>query len=60
MIERVEIIVEGVAVPFELDFESRSWTAERQFAESDFPLVAEVNERRYELYSDGTFAEEER
>jgi hypothetical protein len=46
-------------IPFELDFTSLTWTAERVFEESDFPLIARFDEKRYEIYSDGTFAEEE-
>jgi hypothetical protein len=46
-------------VRFQLDFATFRWSAEREIDESSFPLVAEVDDKRYELYSDGTFAEEE-
>jgi hypothetical protein len=36
--------------PVRLDFETRRWSAERAFAEGDFPLVVSVDARRYELY----------
>lgn len=57
--ERVEVKV-GEPRPVEMDFEQRRWWAERGFAEGDFPLIATVRGKRYELYSDGTFDEEER
>jgi hypothetical protein len=50
----------GESRPVHLDFEARRWSAERAFAEGDFPLIVSVRGKRYELYSDGTFAEEER
>ncbi len=59
---RVDDLVEadaGESRPVFLDFKSRRWSAERTFAEGDFPLVVTVAEKRYELYSDGKFAEEE-
>jgi hypothetical protein len=54
----VEVPVEGVH-PLELNFEDMRWTAERTFDESDFPLVTFLNAKRYEIYSNGTFAEVE-
>jgi hypothetical protein len=42
------------------DFKTHQWSADRAFAEGDFPLVVSVDAKRYELYSDGTFDEEER
>ncbi len=56
--ERIEADA-GESRPVFLDFRTRRWSAERSFAEGDFPLVVSVAEKRYELYSDGKFAEEE-
>jgi hypothetical protein len=56
----VKIKIDDAMVPFDLDFDKRAWTAPRELPESYFPLVAEVGGKRYELYSDGTFAEVER
>jgi len=52
------ISVDGKEVPFDLDFDKWRWTGP-DLPEGYFPLVAEVGEKRYELYSDGTFAEVE-
>lgn len=58
MAKRVEIDV-GENSPVQLDFESRKWSGVHEFAEGDFPLIGILGERRYELYSDGTFDEED-
>jgi hypothetical protein len=42
-----------------LDFEAGRWTAGDEPPEGDFPFVAHVEGKRYELYSDGTFNEVE-
>jgi hypothetical protein len=55
----VSIDVAGAAEAFELDFDERRWQSARTLSENLFPLVAEVDGKRYELYSDNTFAEEE-
>jgi hypothetical protein len=36
------------------------WESLEEQKEGDFPLIAEVNGKRYELYSDQTFAEVEK
>jgi GNAT superfamily N-acetyltransferase len=53
------IKVDGSMLAFELDFDARRWSAPREFPEGYFPLTAEVDGKRYELYSDGSFAEVE-
>ncbi len=63
MDETVQIRIDGETLPFKLDFfpeERGRWTAARELAESFFPLVVETGGKRFELYSDGTFAEVER
>jgi hypothetical protein len=42
-----------------LDFAALHWVAERTLPERVFPLLADVDRKRYALYSDGTFAEVE-
>ena len=55
----VKISVGNQTVPFRLDWKHQRWHSLDELAESDFPLVAEAEGRRYELFSDGTFAEAE-
>ena len=59
MTETAQITVDDVPVPFEMDFGTKKWTADREIEEAAFPLIAELSGKRYELYSDGTFDEEE-
>ena len=65
--ETVSISIAGKNLEFNLkiDRESGKWTpdegsANEPLAEGDFPLIAHAGGRRYELYSDGTFAEVEK
>ena len=60
MTSQIAIEVEGRNTPFTLDWEERRWQSLEEQKESDFPLIAVVDGKRYELYSDGTFAEVER
>jgi hypothetical protein len=53
----VTIEVEGQPHEFHLDFGNGTWTPKSDFDEADFPLIADVDGARYELYSDGTLAE---
>ncbi|HEY2475083.1 MAG TPA: hypothetical protein VGI19_09805 [Candidatus Cybelea sp.] len=55
----VKIKVGETPVAFDLDFESQRWSAPRELPEGYFPLVTDVDEKRYELYYGGTFAEVE-
>jgi hypothetical protein len=48
-----------LAGTFELDWNAKRWTSATKYAEGDFPFVAEVEGKRYELYSDGRFDEED-
>jgi hypothetical protein len=58
--QEVSIDVDGTPAPFELDLEDGTWRSDADgLEEAEFPLVAEVNGKRYELYSDGTLNEEE-
>jgi hypothetical protein len=49
----------GIPRAFQLNFEDMTWQCAVPVAAAAFPLVAEVDAQRYELYSDGTFDEEE-
>ncbi|MGP6157643.1 MAG: hypothetical protein ACLPYS_09110 [Vulcanimicrobiaceae bacterium] len=44
---------------FVLDWDALRWQSATSFEEGAFPFVAEVRGKRYELYSDGGFDEEE-
>lgn len=55
----VNIEVGSRKVPFRLDWVHQRWHSLEELEESDFPLIAEVEGKRYELYSDGNLAEEE-
>jgi len=55
----IEIEVEGRNITFRLDWEDRRWASLEEQKEGNFPLIAEVSGKRYELYSDETFAEVE-
>jgi hypothetical protein len=56
----VQIEFAGRVIPFRLDWKHSRWHAMEALEEGAFPLVAVVDGRRYELYSDGTFAEVEK
>ena len=53
----IQIQVNSRSIPFTLVPEKGRWLAKEEQKESDFPLITEVDGNRYELYSDGTFAE---
>jgi hypothetical protein len=55
----VSILVGNRLVPFRLDWVHERWHSLEELEESDFPLIADVEGKRYELYSDGHFGEEE-
>ncbi len=55
----IQIEVEGRMIPFQLDFPTMRWHSLEEQQESNFSLITIVNGKRYELYSDGTFAEVE-
>jgi hypothetical protein len=50
---------DGQEYPIVMDFDKSTWDAERSFDEGDFPFIVETQGKRFEIYSDGTFAEEE-
>jgi len=56
----VRIEVGGRVVPFSLDYENWRWHSSDEQPEADFPLITIIENKRYELYSDGTFAEVEK
>jgi len=49
-------------VDFALDVQAKRWSVPGDAAlpEGEFPLIGSTGGKRYELYSDGTFAEVER
>jgi hypothetical protein len=56
---KVHIELGDRTATFTLDLETMDWTSEDAPDESDFPLTAMVEGKRYELYSDGSLAEVE-
>jgi hypothetical protein len=44
-------------MPFDVDLTSKRWFAKNVPDEGCFPLVVDLDSKRYELYSDGTLAE---
>ncbi len=59
MTTTVQVELDDQHYPIDLDFDSHRWAAEHVFGEGDFPFVVEVSGKRYEIFSNGTFAEEE-
>ncbi len=56
----LQITVEGRNIMFRLDWKHWRWHSLDTPQEADFPLKSVVDGKRYELYSDGTFAEVEK
>ncbi len=44
---------------FELDWDHKAWSSAATHEEAAFPFIAEIRGKRYELYSNGRFDEEE-
>ncbi len=62
MMDCVAIGFAGHHIDFDLDYETYTWQptdpdAADLLEDSEFPLVAMKYKQRFELYSDGTFAE---
>ena len=57
MITQIQVGDQSVA--FRLDLPHSRWHSLEELAEADFPLIATVDDKRYELYSDGTLTEAE-
>ena len=55
-----QITVEGRNIVLRLDWKHRRWHSLEPPQEADFPLITLVDGKRYELYSDGTFDEQEK
>jgi hypothetical protein len=49
----------GRSFTVDLNFDTRRYDATLRPPEGEFPFVVNANGKRYELYSDGTFAEVE-
>jgi hypothetical protein len=60
MSESVQATSGGIDFPIQLDFETHRWTATSVPPEGEFPFVVLLRDQRFEIYSDGTFAEVER
>jgi hypothetical protein len=55
----VQIETSAGVETFAMDEPNRLWHCARELPQADFPLIRVVNGKRYEFYSDGTFAEVE-
>jgi hypothetical protein len=53
----IRITVGDRSIPFRLDQHHWRWHSLEEPQEADFPLIAVVDGRRFELYSDGTYAD---
>ena len=56
----IEIRITDRTAHFTLHWDSKQWDSPDDVTQAEFPLVAPLAERRYELYSDGTFSEVEK
>jgi len=56
----VQINIDGRMIQFRLDRTQSRWHSTEALEEGVFPLIASVDGLRYELYSDGTFAQVEK
>ena len=59
MKQSVDVRSGEVEFEAELDFDTSTWSAEQAQPEAEFPVPIHLAGKRYELYSDGTFAEVE-
>jgi hypothetical protein len=59
MTKKVNATSGGLDFPIELDFETKKWHAPSVPPEGEFPLIVHTDDQRFEVYSDGTFAEVE-
>ena len=58
-LETVEATSEDSKESFQVDWDAKTWKRETPLEEGEFPYIAEIRGKRYELYDDGTFDEEE-
>ena len=54
--EPIEATSGGRSRPFTLDWEAHRWSSEVAYNMADFPFIAHVRGKRYELYGDGSFS----
>jgi hypothetical protein len=59
MTQTVKATSGGEDFEIELDLETRNWHATAVPPEGEFPLIVHADDKRFEVYSDGTFAEVE-
>jgi hypothetical protein len=57
---KIEIKIADRIAHFRLHWDSSQWDSPDDVTQVDFPLIAHLGDRRYELYSDGTFREGEK
>jgi hypothetical protein len=59
MSQQVKVTIDDVEHDVDVDLTAKRWTSPHAYDEGDYPLIAEIDGKRYELYSDGTLGEEE-
>ena len=58
--DNIELRIADRPAHFTLHWDSAQWDSPDDVTQAAFPLVAHLAGKRYELYSDGTFAEVEK
>ena len=60
MDREIEIRVRDRLIRLTPDWTNWRWYSEDELPQADFPLIAQLDGKRYEFFSDGTFAEAEK
>ena len=55
--DNIELRIAGKSAHFTLHWDSAQWDSPDDVTQAEFPLIAHLAGKRYELYSDGTFTE---
>ena len=57
--DNIELRIAGKPAHFRLHWDSKQWDSPDDVTQADFPVIARLAGKRYELNFDGTFAEVE-
>lgn len=57
--DNIELRIADKPAHFTLHWDSKQWDSPDDVTQADFPLIAHLAGKRYELFSDGAFAEVE-
>jgi len=58
--DNIELRIADKPAHFILHWDIAQWDSPDDVTQAGFPLIAHLNGKRYELYSDGTFSEVEK